>query len=96
MFDPIALDFAIKATAVIISESMVTTKSEIPEEPKREVNIRVTRQEPRIIPQVPGPEPGYGHPRIENTEQYCPNVKPGTICPLIFTDPRYNAELRLG
>ena len=95
MFDPAILDFAIKATASIISDTLIS-KSQNIEEPKQEVLIRVLKQEPKVIPQVPGPEPGYGHPRIENTEQYCPNIKPGTSCPLIFTDPRYNAELRLG
>ena len=45
-----------------------------------------------IGPELPPPEPGYTYPRIENTEQYCPNIKPGTTCPLIFTDPLLNAK----
>ena len=45
-------------------------------------------------PPVPGPAPGCGHPIIYNTEQYCPNIRPGTTCPLIFSDPRLNAQFR--
>ena len=45
-------------------------------------------------PPVPGSAPGYGHPIIYNTEQYCPNIRPGTTCPLIFSDPRLNAQFR--